>query len=278
MRSWIVACVATMTVACGHHGSSGNGDTDASGTGDAATIDSRPFPGMCTPNGPQCSNCKDDDGDGRIDGFDPECTGPLDNDEATFSTGIPGDNKDAVMQDCFFDGDSGAGNDGCNIHVCCLLGAKTVAECPIGANKYNPDDCRRRSARRRCRRSASTSAASSRRPAAIASVAARYVIQHRRRTPVMTSTSTPPTRWAAGPPRSVIRRSACGVRRPRSAVPRNVVARPASCVRGKIRATCRRAATVRARARTMSKRARATRCVPSRRIAPMAAASELSCE
>lgn len=140
MKSWIVACVATMTVACGHHGS-GNGNTDASSAGDGATIDSPPFSGMCTPNGPQCSNCTDDDGDGRIDGFDPECTGPLDNDEATFSTGIPGDNKDAVMQDCFFDGDSGAGNDGCNIHVCCLLGAKTAAECPIGASKYNPDDC-----------------------------------------------------------------------------------------------------------------------------------------
>ncbi|MEO8705527.1 MAG: hypothetical protein ABI867_36190, partial [Kofleriaceae bacterium] len=56
-------------------------------------------------------------------------------------TGIPGDNIDAVKQDCFFDGNSGAGDDGCNIHVCCLLGATTVADCPIGANQYDPTDC-----------------------------------------------------------------------------------------------------------------------------------------
>jgi hypothetical protein len=145
MRSWSIAWLAIMTVACGHHnnGNGGPGDPDGGGSGSAAdaNIDAWRFGGMCTPGGAACSNCIDDDGDGLIDGFDPECTGPLDNDEATFSTGIPGDNKDPVEQDCFFDGDSGAGNDGCNIHVCCLLGAQTVADCKIGANRYNPNDC-----------------------------------------------------------------------------------------------------------------------------------------
>ena len=139
---WPGVCFAiAMLVACGHH-NNGNGDSDAnsSSMGDGG-IDAPPFSGKCDPNGPQCANCKDDDGDGLIDGFDPECTGPNDNDEKTFATGDPGDNKDPVMQDCFFDGNSGAGNDGCNIHVCCLLGAKTVAQCPVGANRYNPDDC-----------------------------------------------------------------------------------------------------------------------------------------
>jgi hypothetical protein len=46
-----------------------------------------------------------------------------DNDESSFATGIPGDNIDTVNQDCFFDGNSGGGDDGCDIHVCCLLGA-----------------------------------------------------------------------------------------------------------------------------------------------------------
>jgi hypothetical protein len=46
-----------------------------------------------------------------------------------------------VNQDCFFDGDSGAGNDGCNIHVCCLLGATTKADCTIGANQFDPASC-----------------------------------------------------------------------------------------------------------------------------------------
>jgi hypothetical protein len=71
-----------------------------------------------------CSNGTDDDGDGKIDGFDPECTGPLDNDEGTFATGIPGDNSDPFWQDCFFDGNSGAGDDGCRYHTDCLYGLK----------------------------------------------------------------------------------------------------------------------------------------------------------
>lgn len=147
MKAWIHAClvlVISLLVACGGRGGGGSGGGDGGngdGDGGGGTIDGAVFPGMCTPTGAQCANCRDDDGDGRIDGFDPQCTGPLDNDEMTFATGIPGDNKDAVMQDCFFDGNSGAGNDGCNIHVCCLLGATTVADCPIGQNSYNPDEC-----------------------------------------------------------------------------------------------------------------------------------------
>lgn len=142
MRAWLLACATIVAIGCGKHTGS-NGDIDAPGTGSGvdAAWDAPPFTGNCMSSNPQCSNCIDDDHDGLIDGYDPECTGPFDNDEATFATGIPGDNKDPVEQDCFFDGDSGAGNDGCNVHVCCLLGAKTVAECPIGQNKYNPADC-----------------------------------------------------------------------------------------------------------------------------------------
>jgi hypothetical protein len=150
IRHALLCCV--FLVACG--GSHGTGDDAGNGGGDSGfpMIDAPPFSGMCTPGGPQCSNCLDDDGDGRIDGFDPECTGPFDNDEATFATGIPGDNKDAINQDCFFDGDSGAGNDGCNQHVCCLLGAHNKAECQadlVGlvnnptqeGNKYDVTKC-----------------------------------------------------------------------------------------------------------------------------------------
>ena len=144
MRSTILSVLFLVSVvACGSHsggsadapGTGSDNDATTSGTGDA------PFSGTCTPGGAQCSDCIDNDGDGLIDGFDPECTGPLDRSEASFATGIPGDNIDPVMQDCFFDGNSGAGNDGCNVHVCCLLGATTVAACPIGANRYNPADC-----------------------------------------------------------------------------------------------------------------------------------------
>ncbi len=71
----------------------------------------------------QCSDGIDNDGDGLIDGFDPECTGPGDNDESSFATGIPGDNRDPKWQDCFFDGNSGAGDDGCRYATGCLTGA-----------------------------------------------------------------------------------------------------------------------------------------------------------
>ncbi len=143
----LIACLAVLALtACGSskgNNNDSNTDPDALSGGFDGGIHDAPFSGTCNPNpgAPQCSNCMDDDGDGRIDGFDIQCTGPLDNDESSFATGIPGDNMDAVMQDCFFDGDSGAGNDGCNIHVCCLLGAMTKADCPIGANKYDPNSC-----------------------------------------------------------------------------------------------------------------------------------------
>jgi len=92
-----------------------------------------------TPVIPQCSNGVDDDGDAMVDGFDPECTGPLDDREDSFATGIPGDNIDAVKQDCFFDGDSGHGNDGCLMHTCCLL----AGECPpeLKPEQFDPADC-----------------------------------------------------------------------------------------------------------------------------------------
>lgn len=157
-RLWSLVCIGLFAVVAACGGNNNNNGTDGGGggggdgglTGDGGGcvgigcpggIDAPPFGGTCDPAGPQCSNCVDDDGDGDIDGFDIECSGSLDNDEGSFGTDIPGDNIDAVMQDCFFDGNSGAGNDGCNIHVCCILGAPDVASCPIGANRYDPADC-----------------------------------------------------------------------------------------------------------------------------------------
>jgi hypothetical protein len=135
-------------MACGHHS---GGTTDANGDPDAdpnylPPPGDAPFAGTCTPGAAQCSNCIDDDGDGKVDGFDPECTGATDNDESSFATGIPGDNIDAINQDCFFDGNSGAGNDGCNQHTCCLLQSPDKATCHQQAplaneNKYDIAKC-----------------------------------------------------------------------------------------------------------------------------------------
>lgn len=72
----------------------------------------------------ECNDGIDNDGDGTADGLDVECSGPADNDEGSFATGISGDNKDPFWQDCFFDGNSGAGNDGCRYHTECLTGER----------------------------------------------------------------------------------------------------------------------------------------------------------
>lgn len=77
-----------------------------------------------------CADGKDNESDGLIDGFDPECTGPFDNDEGTFATGVPGDNRDPKWQDCFFDGNSGAGDDGCRYHTDCITGKATPESDP----------------------------------------------------------------------------------------------------------------------------------------------------
>lgn len=81
-----------------------------------------------------CDNGIDDDGDGLIDGLDPECTGPYDDDEGTFATGIPGDNQDPIWQDCFFDGNSGSGDDKCRYKTGCLTGdlPEDDRDCQVG--------------------------------------------------------------------------------------------------------------------------------------------------
>lgn len=70
----------------------------------------------------QCGNCSDDDDDGLIDARDPDCLGPCDDDELGLSTGLAGSQAAACRQDCYFDGDNGAGNDKCEwSHACDIL-------------------------------------------------------------------------------------------------------------------------------------------------------------
>ena len=62
----------------------------------------------------QCADGKDNDNDKLVDALDPECTGPCDNDEGSFSLKIPGVNVDTCKHDCYWDYDSGNGNDDCD--------------------------------------------------------------------------------------------------------------------------------------------------------------------
>ena len=89
---------------------------------------------------PKCNDGMDNDGDGKIDLADLECVHPCDNDEASFGPGIPGDNVDACKQDCFFAGNSGQGDDGCNWDLACdpaSPGANAAKPCPYDPNKKN---------------------------------------------------------------------------------------------------------------------------------------------
>jgi hypothetical protein len=100
--------------------SSSTGEPDGSSSSDGGPW-VPPVPMSETPCGNavyECGDIVDNDGDGFIDLFDPECTGPCDDDESSFSTGLPGDNMDC-KQDCFFDGNSGAGNDHCEWSLTC---------------------------------------------------------------------------------------------------------------------------------------------------------------
>jgi hypothetical protein len=129
-------------------GAAGTGGS-ASGSADAGALDPYVLPPsvtlgeagdvLCGSSLCACNNGVDDDADGKSDGFDEECTGALDNDEGTFSTGIPGDNSDPKWQDCFFDGNSGAGDDHCRYHADCLTGDKPAShpDCTVSAECHD---------------------------------------------------------------------------------------------------------------------------------------------
>jgi hypothetical protein len=143
MKRRVLGCVAiAMIAACGGSNSRAPGGDGGGTMGDGGSGGGDGPSSACIAGLSQCSNCIDDDGDGKIDGWDIECTGAGDSDEATFELGIPDYCwPRCVNQDCFFDGDGGSGNDGCNIHVCCLLGATSIADCPVGASQYDPKAC-----------------------------------------------------------------------------------------------------------------------------------------
>ncbi|MDA3864281.1 MAG: MopE-related protein [Deltaproteobacteria bacterium] len=105
----------------------------------------------CTDGGTECSDCIDNNGDGLIDGDDPTCISSSDDNEGQFQTDIPGDNPNDIYgyHDCFIDGNSGAGDDGCQLDPCCLIGNNDQycidnppTDCYDESNPhYNPAEC-----------------------------------------------------------------------------------------------------------------------------------------
>jgi hypothetical protein len=88
----------------------GSAEAGAAASGGAAHVC---MPTPCQGQIYQCGDCKDNDGDGLIDSDDPDCTGPCDNTEDSYFGGIPGQNNAPCRQDCYFDQDTGSGNDQC---------------------------------------------------------------------------------------------------------------------------------------------------------------------
>jgi hypothetical protein len=89
----------------------------------------------------QCGDCIDNDGDGLIDSHDPDCTGPCDNTEDSYFGGIPGQNNAPCRQDCYFDQDTGSGNDQCYWSQDCDPLSVAPAYPPSGDSHcvYKPD-------------------------------------------------------------------------------------------------------------------------------------------
>lgn len=81
--------------------------TDTAGNGECVITE-------CQGKVYECGDCLDNDGDDSIDSADANCFGPCDNNEAGFKGSIPGQNQAPCSHmDCYFDADSGSGNDGC---------------------------------------------------------------------------------------------------------------------------------------------------------------------
>ena len=100
----------------------GSGGEPSAEGGAAGAPEHTCVPATCHGQTYACGDCKDNDGDGKIDAEDPECTGPCDDLEDSFDVGLPGSSANKCSQDCFFDNGNGAGNDGCRFsHSCDML-------------------------------------------------------------------------------------------------------------------------------------------------------------
>jgi hypothetical protein len=91
----------------------GGGGTTDGGTGVCAVA-------SCGGKTYACGNCLDDDGDGKIDSQDTDCLGPCHNRENSFDLGISGGGHgNCGSIECYYDSDTGRGNDGCQYDLRC---------------------------------------------------------------------------------------------------------------------------------------------------------------
>ena len=133
-----LSCAAQLLAGCGQTVEVGIDDAltsgASSGAGGAAPVagsasagaDQAGAPGCvptdCRGKPYECGDCLDNDADGVSDASDGDCLGPCDNDENGLSSGMTPSMSATCKQDCYFDGDSGPGNDQCEWnHSCDVL-------------------------------------------------------------------------------------------------------------------------------------------------------------
>jgi len=138
---------STGTNSGGSTGTGGTGNTgggSGTGAGTATGVGGGPTTvATCQGKVYACGDLIDNDGDGLIDSQDPDCLGPCDNTEDSYYGGIPGQNNAPCKSDCYFDQDTGSGNDDCYwSHKCDPLETAPdyYPETQSGANcAYNPN-------------------------------------------------------------------------------------------------------------------------------------------
>jgi len=88
----------------------------------------------------QCNDSIDNNGNALIDMTDWYCKTPLDDDEFSFLSGVPGDDLNQPHAlDCWFDLNSGSGDDGCSIHACCDIDGSCPAD--LEPELFNANQC-----------------------------------------------------------------------------------------------------------------------------------------
>lgn len=127
-------------------GGGASGGTSAGGTTTTAAGGTGGFvEAPCVNQTYQCGDTIDNDGDGLIDWQDPDCLGPCDNTEDSFYGGIPGQPGPDCTVDCYWDSNSGSGNDECYWNHQCDPNEKTdpghpepASTCPYNQNANTP--------------------------------------------------------------------------------------------------------------------------------------------
>jgi len=113
----LLVCACGKNIELGRDLAHNSADSSAGGSTQVSQNSDAQLPCTITPCGGKiyaCGDCLDNDADGLIDSTDPECLGPCDNTEDSYFNGIPGQNNAPCKQDCYFDQDTGSGNDDCH--------------------------------------------------------------------------------------------------------------------------------------------------------------------